>query len=172
VPNVDTANGTTAFQRFGGTAGADGTALIAGGSTSTTTPGTTTAEVSKLSISTSGTPTFAQQPAMVDLPAGRFAAAGAGADGVIYVSGGATTIGPSSGTCSSTRGNMAATSTLTGIGTGLVAAWSTLASMPAARVEHGMVAVETTDGTVDKLYVIGGQTGTGGFGTEVYEYTP
>jgi hypothetical protein len=51
------------------------------------------------------------------------------------------------------------------------AGWTAVAELPVARVEHGMVAVESTGGDEDKIYIIGG-TENGAAATSVYEYTP
>ena len=160
-------NGLASFQRFGGVAGAGtsgAVALVVGGSQSTTVPGTT------LTISTAGVPSFTHVAALA-LPSGSFRSAGASADGSFWVSGGSTALGPAM--CNAgTRGNLPAVARLLRMDGSFTGAWTQLADMPVARVEHGMVATETTGGTEDKLYVIGGQNGAGALSTVIFEYTP
>ena len=174
INSVDN-DGATAFQRFGGVGAvnaAGSAGLVVAGSQSPTGPGDTTTKATRLTINIAGVPTFVDTPASADLPAGTFLASAASADNAIYVAGGATAVGVVGACNNSTRGNLPSTNRLLRIDGGFAGPWTLLAGMPAARVEHSVVAVESTGGTEDKLYVIGGSNGAGTAATQVFEYTP
>ena len=149
---------------------ADGkSAFVFGGSSSTTIAGGPTADGSRLTIDVGNKLGFA---AASDLPAPSFAAAAASwsSGGLVrvYVSGGASTLGPASGCTGSSSGNLPGSSAMWSFdpATGNFGA---VASSPARRVGHALVAVPAFDQV--KLYAIGGADGTTAAWT-VDEYTP
>jgi hypothetical protein len=177
VPTWQLFAGTTGtdLQRFGAVGAANlagSAALVTGGSTSTSAPGSTTRRTTRLTISNTGVPTFADVTTASGPPSGQFLGAAASGDNVIYVSGGATAVAVTGSCTASTRANLPALNRLMAVGGDFVAPWTTLVTMPATRLEHVMVAAESTGGTEDKLYVIGGHDGSGAVATTVLEYTP
>ena len=175
LANVDN-DGVLPFERFGAAAAAASSAtspvIVVGGSQSTGGPGTTVKKATTLTLSNTGVPTFVEATAASGLPSGQFLGAAAGADNAVYLSGGATAVAVS-GTCNSTtRGNLPAMNRLLRLAGSLVGPWTTLTAMPSKRVEHVLLSAETTGGSEDKLYVIGGHDGSGTAATTIFEYTP
>jgi hypothetical protein len=165
-------DGAAAIFRFGST-GASNTAgtsaLVVGGSSSTSTPGGSVTTAATVSISTTGVPTFTSSGGAA-LPSGIYRAAATFADGFVYLVGGSTAL--SGATCNATnRGQLPSSTQLLRIPESFTGPWTTLANLPTPRAEHVVVAVESTGGTEDKLYVIGGHNSTTGQ-TAVLEYTP
>jgi hypothetical protein len=155
----------------GGAAVASGLGgLVAGGATSTTSPGTTTASVSTVTVSPSGVPTFTPE---ADWPEAAY-----GADVVrvattlgpfFYALGGASALTPPS--CASTdRGEWPGTTAVRRIAESLAGTWIAVAPLPTVRTQaHAVVAAGLG---ADKIYLVGGVDAQGVPVTQIDEYTP